>query len=333
MTNNRKTPRRKTVTRKKRTNGRLKGNMQSIHVNYRELWSPVLSVVGSGDSTPPYLPFVPGNSGLPQLDALGTLYESYRMTGPVIVEYKATASMIISGSVVVGIDYDARDVVLGYPGVAALNPKAVGSVFKDHKVVVTPDRAMNKKWLFCSGQVPGEPAFAVGYSTTSANAGAVGDIWCEYTIEFISPRVPNFRISDSVTLIQPDGTTYSNASDEHNGAPFAHAVAATGSTSSFVSANYVVAPGSPRFLPGVYRLISVNAGGSGLTTFSVNQPGVQLLTINEESAGIFDVFIRLLFDFLPGAIIFNFQKTKAPALAFANSFAIYKAIYGPKGGV
>jgi len=149
----------------------------------------------------------------------------------------------------------------------------------------------------------------------------------------LSDRVPNFRISDSVALVQPDGVTYANASDEHNGAPFAHAVAATGSTSSFVSANYVVAPGSPRFLPGVYRLISVNAGGVGTTDFSVNQPGVQLLAVNEESAGIFDVFIRLLFDFLPGAIIFNLQKTKVPANAFANSFAIYRAIYGPKGGV
>jgi len=319
--------------RRNRTNiGRISGTQQSVRVNYRELWSQVTGAGTSSASSPPYLAFNPGFSGLAQLDALGSLYESYRLVGPVKVQYKASASMVTSGSFVMGVDYDARDTVVGYNGVVALNPKAIGSVFKDHQVVVTPDRAMNKKWLFCNGQAAGEAAFALGYTCTASGTGAVGDIWCEYSIEFISPRIPSATLSDMTTLLDVDGVTYYNQIDRALDSPFVEATRNTAgiSTTTSFDTNFVVGATSPSFLPGTYRIVLNNAAGSGTARYNVNQPGIQLISINESSNGTFDAFVRLAGTFFAGAIIMNMSRGKISTRGVSLSLVVARALYGPK---
>lgn len=207
--NNRKQsqPRRRRRTRKLGMNtGRVRGNQESIHVSYRELWTSV-SGTTSSPTAPLALQFLPGASGLPQLDAIGSLYESYRLTAPVRVEFKSSSGTINNGSIIAGVDYDGRDISTGYSAAAALMPKFVGPIWKDHSLSVEPARAMNKKWLFSQGPTTsGEAAFAVVYSATgSAGSGAVGDIWCQYSVEFISPKISTTSTGGVMQMVYSNG--------------------------------------------------------------------------------------------------------------------------------
>jgi hypothetical protein len=191
--------------------GRIRGTQEAIRVNYNELWRSVSGPTPGGTTSPEALRFVPGVSGLPQLDALGSLYESYRLTAPVKIVFKSSSGTVNNGSVIAGVDYDARDVQLGYSSAAAKMPKFVGPIWKDHRLHVDPSRAMNKKWLFSEtlNGAFGEAAFALVYSASGGDVdGAVGEIWCEYSVEFISPRaVPLINSGSQENKIwAPNGT-------------------------------------------------------------------------------------------------------------------------------
>lgn len=245
--------------------GRLSGNQQTLRVNYRELWGPVPASTSAAGSSPAALVFLPGNSGMAQLDALGSLYESYRLTAPVKVQFKSASGTINNGSMLVGIDFDARDISLGYQAVAAMNPKAVGPVFKDSQVMVDHNRAMNKKWLFSNSAVAaGEAAFAAVFSTTSTQASGVGDIWCEYSVEFISPKIYNPGQSMTNTVVLATGDVISSIPDAIGiNAPALLSVTSAGSSTTQANIGYTAAGGN--ILPGNYLFHGMSLSGTGAT--------------------------------------------------------------------
>jgi hypothetical protein len=313
--------------------GKIRGNQQSIHVSYRELWHSVASnTSGSTGSTPDALIFVPGASGLAQLDALGSLYESYRMTGPIHVEFKSSAGSVNNGSIIAGVDYDARDINLGYASAAAKMPKFVGSITKDHRLTVEPARAMNKKWLFSeSGGSAGEPAFALIYSNTATLTGGVGDIWCEYSLEFISPRINNAALVTRTVNIHPNATTYIQ-NGFSSGVRWGMGVSpAAASSASNISSDIIV--GSGGFVPqGIYRFVAAYADTAGIfgtpTITGVDallrQVGTALSTVGEIAT-----YFQVLSPIVAGTRLFTVSKTKLTLDASAVSFAFAKTFLPP----
>jgi hypothetical protein len=312
--------------RNRRTNGKISGNMQSIHVNYKELWTSVGQSDGFTPTSPPALFFVPGASGLPQLDALGSLYESYRLTGPVHVEFKSSAGSVNNGTIIAGVDYDARDIVTGFSGCAALQPRFVGSITKDHRLTVTPDRAMNKKWLFSAGQVSGEAAFAVVYSTSSALAGGPGDIWCEYTVEFISPRIPSANVSESITLVREDGSTYNTITNvSGNLVPVLTPENRSGTTTQ-VNSRYNL-PAGTQLNPGSYRISYSNANGTGALQVvpGPNLSNNSTLRVLSQTLGDYQAILDVYNPIVAGSFLFDFNRPKAALQAVALACLFFKS--------
>jgi hypothetical protein len=119
------------------------------------------------------------------------MYEMYRLRGPVKYAYKAAVGTTTNGEILMGVDYDARDVILTYQGTAALSPKCMGPVWRDHTLVIPTARAMKQKWLTTSnGQDDSATTPAFGVNITGTATGSTGSVWVEYHIEFCSPRAP-----------------------------------------------------------------------------------------------------------------------------------------------
>lgn len=135
------------------------------------------------------------------MDARAGLYEMYRILG-VKYLYKSAVGTTTNGEVLMGIDFDSRDIVATYQGTAALQPKTLGPVWRDHTVVVPPARAMKQKWLLTSNlqdDAPARGAFTLQVTSTASNS--TGSIWVEYHLEFASPRVPTRPVAISLAAV------------------------------------------------------------------------------------------------------------------------------------
>jgi hypothetical protein len=105
--------------------------------------------------------------------------------------YKSAVGTTTNGEVLMGVDFDSRDLVLSYQGTAALQPKTLGPVWRDHTLVVPPARAMKQKWLLTSNLRDDAPApGAFSFQVTSTATNSTGSVWVEYNLEFASPRIP-----------------------------------------------------------------------------------------------------------------------------------------------
>lgn len=122
--------------------------------------------------------------------------------------YKAAVGTTTNGEVLMGIDFDARDLVLSYQGTASLQPKTLGPVWRDHTVVVPPARAMKQKWLLTSNlqdDAPARGAFTMQVTSTAANS--TGSVWVEYHLEFASPRMPTRPVAISLAAVNTSQQT------------------------------------------------------------------------------------------------------------------------------
>lgn len=175
----------------------------TVIVRYKELLGPVQA------GTRRYL-FAPGSTGLAHLDSRGRMYETYRLRGPVKYQYKAAVGTTVSGEVVMGADYDAKDVILTYTGTAALSPKAMSPVWRDCTLTVPHNRAMKQKWLVTAPEmaynqetndVPlnyRDDAVAFAAVVTCTATDSPGSIWVEYNVEFASPKAADPIINDTI---------------------------------------------------------------------------------------------------------------------------------------
>jgi len=130
--------------------------------------------------------FMPGTSGLPQLDAHATLYGMYRILSAVRVVYKASCGSTTGGLIVAGCDYKSQDSVSTLQGTASLEPKCSTAPWKNAFFHIPANRAMKQKWLETfSKRAAIEPAFVIQITSTSTEL--TGSLWVEYAVEFVSP--------------------------------------------------------------------------------------------------------------------------------------------------
>lgn len=304
--------------RRRPMQNRLRGNQDTLNVHYKELWSPVTGVeAGASDTRPQPLIFMPGNSGLPHLDALGRLYESYKMTGDVRLEFKTAAGSVNNGSVIAGVDYDARDASLGYIDAAALSPKFVGSITKDHSLSVTAARAMNKKWLFTSSQTEaaGEAAFAIVYSTTGTTGSGrtVGDLWIEYQVQFISPKRSEILVSTELTTIGADGVTYNTVSNDTDATRLSVHAANRFGENSVIRTGVLT---SRDLLPATYRLLvsMTDAGGTQeVLNRLVTNANIGAFYVTDQGNNYQDWLFRVVSTIAAGGELFQVSRLKPDA--------------------
>jgi hypothetical protein len=159
------------------------------------------------DSTYTY-EFLPGATGMMHLDARAGLYEMYKIRG-VRFTYRPAVGTTTNGEVLLGIDFDSRDTVATYEGTAALQPKSAGPVWRAFGLSVPPKRAMKQRWLLTSNlqdDAPARGAFTLQVTNTAAVN--TGTIWCEYMLEFVSPRVQTRPVAISqLTVLHGGGST------------------------------------------------------------------------------------------------------------------------------
>lgn len=174
----------------------------TLRVKYRELLTSV-----SVNSTQIY-EFLPGATGMPHLDARAGLYEMYKIIGVRFI-YKPAVGTSTNGEVLLGVDFDSRDIVQTYLGTAALQPKSTGPVWRAFGLRVPPERAMKQKWLLTSNlqdDAPARGAFTLQVTNT-ANLEP-GTIWCEYHLLFASPRIPTRPTAlAAIVVASPGGGT------------------------------------------------------------------------------------------------------------------------------
>lgn len=181
---------------------------------------------------------MPGASGLAHLDSRARMYETYRLKGPVRVQYKAAVGTTVSGEVVMGVDYDAKDTILTYAGVAALSPKAMSPVWRDSTLHVPHARAMKQKWLVTAPELSysqesndtplnyRDDAVAFATVVTCTAAATPGSLWVEYNVEFASPKAISPAINATVYTTS-SGTPTQKVTTTH---PFTQSPVASGET-------------------------------------------------------------------------------------------------------
>lgn len=193
----------------------------TVVVKYRELLGPV-----QANKTVCY-PFCPGMTGMAHLDQRGGLYEMYRLRGPVRITYQSAVGTTTNGEILMGIDYDAKDVVTTYAGTAALSPKRVGPVWRNIALSVPPARAMRQKWLYTNNTftpnwtsaknlsernaVLPDDSIAFALQVTSTAAASTGSLWVDYCVEFCSPKLAT--VNGGMSLVtyssgDPQGAAY-----------------------------------------------------------------------------------------------------------------------------
>lgn len=167
----------------------------TLRLHAEELW---VSNVGV-DTAVHAVTFVPGASGLPQLDVEGGRWDLYKIVSCEVL-YKPTVGTTANGTVTVAVDYDSVRVPATPAALAGIQPLLRGQVFQPSAVRVEPSRANKQIWLRTSnGLATDTAAFVAAFA--ASNAAVVGELWCRYLVDFTNPRVPAVAAS----IVQDSG--------------------------------------------------------------------------------------------------------------------------------
>lgn len=158
----------------------------NLMLTNEELWA---TVTGDGGTSVIPLTFLPGSSGLSILDAEAKRFDLYRIR-KCELEWRPSCAVTTAGRIVVAIDYDSYRVPTTYQGLYPIQPQMRPQVFAGGRVGVDPTRANKQMWLRTDNgaNIQTSAFVAMVACTAAAAAGAVGEIFCRYTVEMTNPR-------------------------------------------------------------------------------------------------------------------------------------------------
>jgi len=145
-----------------------------------------------GNSTPTSKIFTPGASGLPRLDYFSTAYELWRVKS-VRVRYEPTAGTQIGGVMYLGTDYDPYDLATTNAEIQQLLPRIRVAPWQRGTMMLDIGKINKGRWMYTAptaGHDDLQKGFAITWFGTSI-AGPVGELFCDYVIEFSSPKLPS----------------------------------------------------------------------------------------------------------------------------------------------
>jgi hypothetical protein len=165
------------------------GSSGHLVVSHEELFFAP-TVAKSGDAVVAKS-FLPGMSGMPMLDAIGKIYDRYRITS-LRFHWKTSASMTTTGALILGVDGDVTNTGGTLAYAQALVPKYRGPVWQEGTVSIRAQDLMTKRWLSTATKDKlKDPAYAacaavLGIANAQMNV-IYGEVWCTYSVEFSSP--------------------------------------------------------------------------------------------------------------------------------------------------
>jgi hypothetical protein len=179
--------------------GNSRAREEVLRYRGTELWlTPVAATTAPTNKV-----FLPGVSGMTRLDAMAAQYDLYRVLACTI-EWRTSAAATTSGRIVLAVDYDASDLPTTLTQLAAIQPQVRPVCWEDASLTLDTSKVMRQKWLRCNTSVLYD---AVGFVLSFAqySAGACGEVWCRYDIEFSNPKDPT--IAYALLAVTPNTST------------------------------------------------------------------------------------------------------------------------------
>lgn len=145
----------------------------------------------SEQTTSPHMVFWPGNSGLGRLDIFSAMYDLYQLKS-IKLRYLTSTGTVQSGEILLGVDYDPKDVATTARGAEEYVPRFRAPLWKNGEMTVPVDRAQKAKWMYTSSGTDTMaeslgPAFAVVLGGHGVANTAVGSLWVDYKLVLQSP--------------------------------------------------------------------------------------------------------------------------------------------------
>lgn len=143
----------------------------------------------SAGTTVKHLKFLPGASSLSRLDALGSIYEQYRIR-TLVIRLAPIVGMNTSGAVVAGWHYDYNRQPGNYSEIAMCSPHASGPVWSAMTLTVPPRVVMRQSW-YATHQAGSDIADSVagGLSVVTTGGNYSTSVWCRYVVDFQGPTL------------------------------------------------------------------------------------------------------------------------------------------------
>lgn len=153
-----------------------------IVISQKEHWATITS-----STTVQSLRMCPGKSGLPLLDALGKVYDNYRLRS-VHIEVKGVGPTTAEANLAWALDYKVDAAPTSRAEILGKVPSFVQAAWQT-AVVRAGSRRMMRQHLYNTNgttQSDDTDAFLFTYVGTQAN-GAYWEVYCSYEIELLNP--------------------------------------------------------------------------------------------------------------------------------------------------
>lgn len=151
-----------------------------------------------------HIEFAPNRSSLPRLDALGAIFELYRVRS-LEVEIKATVGTTQAGLVIVGWAPDSKP--SSTADFAMLSPKKAGPVWSNFTLSIPQRLVMRSAWYKTYRSRLDASIYRAGYISVSVSDGSTS-VWVRYTVDFQGPTSVS---RPAERLLTTDGSTWKDA--------------------------------------------------------------------------------------------------------------------------
>lgn len=168
--------------------GRSRGRRSAPSANVTTLALEEYWGTSSGSAVS-YFRFLPGASKLSRLDALGSIYEQYRVRS-LSVRLAPIVGMNESGSIIAGFFYDYTRQPSDYSMIAMCSPHVSGPVWATLNLTVPTGVLMRQQW-YTTHQAGSDVADSVtGGLAVTTDGGTKGtSVWVRYVVDFQGPTL------------------------------------------------------------------------------------------------------------------------------------------------
>ena len=168
----------------------------NTRIAFEEKWTD-LRTSGAVGSLLLSLLFCPGRSGLTRLDQFGRMFDLYKVKR-LVFKYRTSVGSTTAGKVLMGVDYDPKDLPTSGAGVEVLQPRARTPVWQNVVLNADVSKCQKARWMYCTSSdrdpAPGsvDDSMATACALVIDAAGPLdtelGEIWVGYDIEFSGPQ-------------------------------------------------------------------------------------------------------------------------------------------------
>lgn len=161
---------------------RIQTVRDGIVISQKEHWATI-----TANTTPGSLRMCPGKSGLPLLDALGKVYDNYRLRS-VLVEVKGVGPTTADSNLAWALDYKVDAAPTSRSEILGKVPSFVQAAWQ-HAVVKAGSRRMMRQHLYnTNGTTSSDDTDAFLFTYVASTSGQqYWEVYCSYEVELLNP--------------------------------------------------------------------------------------------------------------------------------------------------